>query len=50
MAVTGAYVTTSLCSYVLVWIDVIMERDVRHMEDEGNPIPSLLDDENGEWA
>jgi hypothetical protein len=50
MTVTGARATTSLCPNVIVCAGVVMERDVGYMEDEGNPIPSLLDDENGEWA
>jgi hypothetical protein len=24
-------------------------KDDRHMQDDGNPIPALLDDENSEW-
>ena len=50
MAVTCVYVVMVLCVYVLVWITVLTEEDARQMHDEENPIPSLMDDENGDSA
>ena len=49
MAVTGDHVARVLCVYVNVCPSVLTERDVRKMQDEENPIPSLLDDDNGDW-
>ncbi len=48
IAVTRDYVMTVLCPYVIVCVSVLVDRDVRRMHDDENPIPALLDDENAD--
>ena len=49
MAVTRDYVATVLCAYVIVWGKCNNGKGMkRKMHDDENPIPSLMDDENGD--
>jgi hypothetical protein len=50
MAVTGNYVRASLCAYAIVCPSRFMERDVEKMQEDENPIPSLMNDESGDSA
>ncbi len=50
-AVTYGYVVTVLCPYVDVCISVYWKGMQENMQDDDvNPIPSLMDEEDGEWA
>jgi hypothetical protein len=48
--VTYAYVVAVLCAYVKVRVSVYWKGMQEHMQDEDvNPIPSLMDEEDSEW-
>ncbi len=49
IVVTRDYVIAVLCPYVIACVSVLVDGDVRHMHDDENPIPALLDDENADW-
>jgi hypothetical protein len=48
--VTYAHVVKVLCAYVSVRVSVYWEGMLEHMkDDDGNPIPPLIGEENSEW-
>lgn len=47
--VTYAYVLTVLCAYVNVGVSVYWKGMQERMQDDENPIPSLMDEETTEW-
>jgi hypothetical protein len=49
--VTRTHVVRVLCAYVNVRVSVYWKGMPEHMQDEDvNPIPSLMNEEDGEWA
>jgi hypothetical protein len=49
-AVTCGYVVGVLCAYVNVRVSVYWKGMQEHMQDEDvNPIPSLMNEEDAEW-
>ncbi len=48
--VTDDYVVTSLCTCVNIRAGFLTEGDASHMQVDENPIPSLMEDEDGDWG
>ena len=50
MVVTYGYAWMVLCAYVIVRVSVYWEGTLEHMKDDDmNPIPPLIGEENSEW-